>query len=207
MAGVSHTNLISLLVRFHNGRKELFRRAYQSLQEQTYKRWNLVISYETEQDLNDITEVLEGEIMYATLIKVTPQPKLGNCFFNLYLNDLKATLKTGWAIIYDTDSYFYLPESLEKLSKVLIDPNEIHIIQFVRKGKNKPSDNQIATQTLKSGHCDSASIVFYESQSKNIHFDSTENADYKFILQMLNKYPSKWHNLQIIETDRRSRGK
>lgn len=198
---------INLLVRYHKGRKELFRRALTSLQEQTYKHWCLIISYESDEDYSDLLEVLGGEFLYATLIRVVPQREVGNCFFNLYLNDLKNEMKAGWGLIYDTDSFFFLPESLQKLSEVLTNENEIHIIQFVRMGKQRPSVNQINSKTLRSGHCDSASIVFHVSQGKDIQFTHQENADYIFILQMLNQYPSQWHELRVVETDRRSRGK
>ncbi len=178
----------------------------QSLKEQTYQNYTLIVSCENREEFLEIEEYLKLGIN-SKAIYVFERPKI-DCFFNLYLNNLKSAMaENSWGLILDSDNYLFVPNSLQRLSEVLTDPNEIHIIQFVRRGKNKPSDAQIGTKVLKSGHCDSASICFHVKQSQKANFDSSENADYKFILQMTNTLPSKWHQLRVVETDRRSRGK
>jgi hypothetical protein len=197
---------INILCRYHNGRRFLFERALTSLREQTHKRWNLIISYETQNDLEELRQILGGEILYATLIQVTPQREVGQYFYNLYLNELKKQVVSGWVLCYDSDNFFVSKTALSDLAKLLDKPTEIHIIQFVRK-RPKPNDNQIEQKILKSGFCDSASICFHSDHKFEGDFLPLDNGDYFFIQEMLSKLPSQWHKLQVVCSDRRSRGK
>ena len=109
--------------------------------------------------------------------------------------------------MYDSDNYLSLPNSLEKLSKLLTNPDEINVIQFVRKGRPKPSDVQIQNKVIKSGHSDSASITFHGKHNDKGHFLPLDNGDWHFLQQMTSQLKTNYHKLRVVETDRRSRGK
>ena len=192
--------LINILIRTHR-RPELLKRAVDSIHSQTYKNWNIIASYHDEIDRLQLIQ-----LGIRDRIQVEPDKSAGECWFNLFLNNLKEQVFSGWITFMDSDNYFHSPNSLQQLSEVLTDKNEMVLTQFIRRGRIKPTDELMDARVIRSGKFDTACIAIHHSQKGVLHFNADDNADYQAAFSASEKIKTSFHKIKFIESDRRSRG-
>lgn len=196
--------MINILIRLHQGREKLFERCWQSIVNQTYKNYKVIVSIDHP---SCISMLQDKDLEY---IMVTPQPEQGECFYNLYCNDLMGMVKEGWFHVVDSDDYLAENNVLEKMSQYLGD-DEKHtfvICQMSRSlGIIKPSDSQIANRQVISGKISMQCFFAHHSVKNLVNFDSSDNTDYKFIHEMKRLCETKFVKQIVVHSPKRNFGK
>src|SRR5690242_2433625 len=126
--------LINILIRTSN-RPELFTRCLESVRQQTYKNYHIVVGYDRFTALDYIPEDLEK---WSVSAHDESQPY----YYDIYCNILKMTVKHGWFFFLDDDDTLATPTVLEELAAHLTEPGAI-ICQMLRNNFPKPRGNYI----------------------------------------------------------------
>jgi hypothetical protein len=118
-------NTIYVLTRTST-REKFFNISRASLENQTYKNWVHIISYDDDKALNYIKNLKKTKIYKVEKIEKIDKE---HCPYNLYFNYLMSIVpKNSWIIFYDDDNIFFNESSLEILYK--------EILQCENTGKN-----------------------------------------------------------------------
>ncbi len=107
---------------------------------------------------------------------------LANGFdYNLYCNDLKDRVESGWFFYLDDDDTV-LPGALDKIAKCL--KHEPVICQFLRGNKPKPANELMDAGLVMRGKIGMPCIFMHARLRDRIDFDNTEYADYNYNKQV-----------------------
>jgi hypothetical protein len=191
-----HKPLINILTRTSN-RPNFFNRNVDSVNSQTYKNIRHIVSYDNDDDLEYINKHDN-----LTLVKIdknkliqeddSPNPNTGKYSpHNLYFNEMLKIVEEGWVIFLDDDNIFSNDNSLEEISKYMLDDDNLIIwqINFVNNLILPPAEYLFTPPKL--GSIDSACFSFNIKQLGNIKWDSWKCGDFRFILQIYNKIQNK----------------
>jgi len=196
--------MINILIRLHKGREKLFERCWQSIVNQTYKDYKVIVSVDHP---SCISMIQNKDVEY---IMVTPQPEQGECFYNLYCNDLKQQVKEGWFCVLDSDDFYHENNVLEKMSKHLSE-DEKHkfvICQMYRSfGIIKPSDSQIENRQVVSGKISMQCFFAHHSVKNLSQFAGNDNADFHYIREMKRLCDTKFVKQVVVNSPKRNFGK
>ncbi len=195
--------MINILIRLHKGREKLFERCWESIINQTYKDYKVIVSV----DHPSCISMLANK--HLEFIMVTPQPEQGECFYNLYCNDLKQQVKEGWGFYLDSDDYLEENTSLENISKYLDEEKyKVVICQMSRSlGLVKPIDSQMDNRQIVSGKIGLPCIVFHHSTKDFVSFDTTNHADFSFIKEMKRLSDTKFIKQVLVHSPKRNFGR
>lgn len=187
--------MISILIRTSN-RPALFKRALQSVKNQTYKDIRVIVSYDNDEALKYIPAEIEK-------IKVSAD-KSEPYFYDLYCNDLKELVTEGWFMFLDDDDYLY-KDCLKRIAPFL-SVNEAIICQFLRGRKVKPSRLLMKAKQIIWGKIGMPCIILHHSHKNIAQFCSHVPADYIFIKEVSEKLPVRFVPVVVVAADRRSKG-
>lgn len=195
--------MINILIRLHKGREKLFERCWQSIVNQTYKDYKVIVSV----DHPSCISMLANK--HLEFIMVTPQPEQGECFYNLYCNDLKQQLKSGYGLYLDSDDYLAENTSLESISKYLDDgETQVVICQMSRSlGIVKPHDSQIENRQIVSGKISLQCILFHHTVKDLATVYGNDNSDYVFIKEMKRLCKTKFVKQIVVHSPKRNFGR
>lgn len=195
--------MINILIRLHKGREKLFERCWQSIVNQTYKNYKVIVSVDHP---SCISMLQDKDVEY---IMVTPEPEQGECFYNLYCNDLKSMVKDSYGMFLDSDDYLAENTSLEKISKYLDDgETQVIICQMSRSfGIVKPHDSQIENRQIVSGKISLQCILFHHTVKDLAMVGANDNSDYVFIKEMKRLCKTKFVKQIVVHSPKRNFGK
>lgn len=186
--------LINILVRTHN-RKESFKLMYDSIVNQTYKNYNIIVCYDG--DKSYIPEHLQS-------FKVKPLNKRRH-FYNLYCNELKEKVTDGWFMFLDDDDFFIDNTALERIANNL-EGNTSYIFRMKR-DKLFPDDKHFEREVIRRGEIGMPCIVQHHSTKDLIQFTDNRAADYRYIKELSKKIELKWIDEVIVLVPKQSRGR
>jgi hypothetical protein len=193
----SASALINILIRTGN-RPTLFARCMQSIEHQTYKHTHAIVGYDNDVALEYIPRGVD---------KVPVSANKGYPFFyDLYCNQLKKYVDDGWFVFLDDDDFFHSPDALMNISQHLTEPGAV-ICQFLRNKRPKPANHFIETGQVIEGKI-GLPCLFLHSKYKDIaNLDGYAAGDYRYILSISERVPTRFVPVVVVETDRRSWGK
>lgn len=183
--------LINILIRTSN-RPDLFRRCIESIENQSYKSIRIIIGYDQVSARHYIPFEYESFKM--------PINDLQPYYWNLHCNQLKQLVNEGWFFFLDDDDFLYSDLSLETVSKLLVDPDEGVIVQMLRKGRPKPPADFIENKRIVKGKIGMPCLFLHYSQKDIAYFDGEKAADYRWIKEISNILPLKFHQLIVVQT-------
>lgn len=187
---------INILIRTSN-RRWLFERCIQSIQKQTYKNIEVIVS--TDRPVNYLPKWVKS-------IQVRPDYR-HSFYWNLYCNALKESVYEGWFFFLDDDDYIESETAIEEAVKHLTNEEEGVIFQFKRGEIKKPNEEYIATKTIERGKIGMPCIFLHHTKKYIANFDGKQAADYRFIKEVSEKIDLKFIPHVIVKADRIGRGK
>lgn len=190
--------LLNLLIRTSN-RPIQFKRCIESIYAQTSKDINIIVSYDREEALDYIPHYIS---------KVRVWPEINALYpYNLYCNDLKRLVTSGWFAYLDDDDFIINPRSIEKIRTHLLNKDEAVICQFTRNGRVKPPFRQMDEGRIVKGYIGMPCIFLHHSHKDVAEFRATEDADYFFIKEVAEKMKTKFVTIPVVESPKRNWGK
>lgn len=196
--------MITILIRLHKGREKLFERCWESIISQTYKDYKVIVSIDNP---SCITMLKNKDVQ---VIHVIPEPDKGECFYNLYCNDLKNAVKEGYGLFLDSDDYLAENDVLEKISEHLKEDEKYKVVicQMSRSfGIKKPSDSQIYNHQIVSGKISLQCILFHHSVKNLAMVGANDNSDYTFIKEMKQLCDTKFVKQVVVNSPKRNFGR
>lgn len=190
---------INILIRVH-GRLSELKKCIDSVRSQTYKNVHIIASYEDERDLGMLIDLGINDIHYVRYPRV-------KCFYNLYCNDLKSKVTSGWFLYLDSDDTLVSDTCIEELLPYLTHEVGGIICQFKRLWKLKPSDEQIDNHEVVCGKIGMPCIVLHHSQKNIARIGDETYSDYSFIKEVTTKIPTKFIKHVLVNSIRRNHGK
>ncbi len=189
------TPLINILIRTHN-RPGLFDRCIQSVKNQTYKNYNIIVGY-------DGFEAMLLVSKYRQIIhRAHPvfAEKREDHFWNLFCNDIKELVTEGWFFFLDSDDYLHNQNSLANIAEHLNNPNEGVICQMLRNGRPKPNNNLMDAKIISCGRIGMPCMFLHHSKKNITYFDAMKAADYRWIRDCAAQLPMKFVKVVVVET-------
>lgn len=191
------SELINILIRT-SSRPQLFARCLASIRSQTYRNRNVIIGYDNTQALKYIPAGIQAFPIVADFN--LPY------YYDRYCNVLAKAVTQGWLLFLDDDDFLQAPNVLEKLSYYFTGNHDAIICQFLRNGLPKPSRSYIKNGIVRDGYIGLPSLVLKAEHAHLLHLDGYKSGDYRAILNITQKVRTKFIELVVVETDRRSHG-
>jgi hypothetical protein len=188
--------LINILIRTSN-RPQLFARCLQSIHQQTYQHYRIIVGYDRASALDYIPQDLTKLFVYAD--NSLPY------FYDCYSNDLKTLVTEGWFMFLDDDDTLTRPTILEELAVHLQTPGAI-ICQFLRNSVPKPAENYIRKKVIVEGKIGLPCMVLHSKYKMLSGLDGQKAGDYRYIKEVTSQVPTNFIELPLVTCDRRSRG-
>jgi hypothetical protein len=156
--------LINILIRT-SGRPNYFRNCINSIYEQTYSNWNIIVSVDDKDsekyvqpekclmikcDYSGLNNIVQEQ--WSKINRNNPTPlkyeefgyfnkNYGQFFvYNLYLNDLQKQVQKGYCLILDDDVKFFSPYSLKKIVEQITNDDQLLIWKAKLFNQIVPSD-------------------------------------------------------------------
>lgn len=190
-------SLINILIRTSN-RPELFARCRESIRSQTYRHRNIIIGYDNTQALKYIPAGTQTFPMVADF----QYP----FYYDRYCNKLAHAANIGWILFLDDDDFLHTPTVLEELSEHFTGDHGAIICQFLRNGMPKPNHSYIKKGVVRDGHIGLPSLILRAEHGDKLYLDGYKSGDYRAILKISQEIKTKFIELVVVETDRRSHG-
>jgi hypothetical protein len=188
--------LINILIRT-SYRPQLFPRCYESILNQTYRHTRVIVGYDNEQAMNYIPGGVDAVPVSAH--KGIP------FYYDLYCNQLKKYVDTGWFMFLDDDDFFWKPGSLESIIPYLAEPGAV-ICQFLRNKRPKPATSLILNKQVVEGKIGLPCLILHSDYKHIGKLDGYHAGDYRYIKEVSERVPTKFVPMVLVSADRRSWG-
>jgi glycosyltransferase involved in cell wall biosynthesis len=180
--------LINILIRT-SGRPNYFNKCMESIYNQKYKNWNILVGVDDPNTLNYTQKHKCIEILYDYSKVLIPDPPnnidYGIPFkFNLYLNDLQNKVNDGFIIYLDDDDSLYDSDSLLKLTDVIKTNDDFIMWRVKFPNRLVPSDNNFGNPPVLKD----ISGIGYSFHVKNKEmWEPYKRGDYRIAKKLYNK--------------------
>lgn len=199
--------MINILVRTSN-RPTQFKRMFNSVLEQRYTDWRIIIAYDNDEALSYIPPSnfpKSGPGRKSIKIKVTPNTSI-QFPWNLYCNELKDQVEDGHFFYLDDDDYLKDKFVLESISKHLKE-GEGTICQFMRGKVAKPQKVYMDRKEIISGKIGGSCLFLHHSQKNVADWDAGPAADYRWIKAVSEKVKLNWVPIPVVVAGGKGLGK
>lgn len=170
--------MINILIR-NSYRQEYFEKCINSILNQNYKNYKIIISYDNikcEEYLTLYSKKKNIEIFY---IRIENENKYK---FNLYCNQLLNKVKDGWIMFLDDDDILANNNVLKIINNEIFYTNDFIIWSFLRPDKIIYPQN---INDIKLGEIDTTSFLFHNDFKNISKWDDKKNGDYRFVNSLL----------------------
>lgn len=193
--------LINILIRTSN-RPTAFRFCIDSVKEQTYKNWKVLVGIDRAEDVGYVQAAGISDYIFVYADKNKP------FFYNLYINQLKENLSEGFFFCLDDDDKLDSPEALENIAQHLTNENEAVICQFRRKDRPKPIDNLMDHGMIVKGKIGLPCLFLHHSQKNVADLKGGVSwGDYDYIKEVSEKLDTKFVKQVVVNSPVRNYGK
>jgi len=187
--------MITILVRTSN-RPTLFKRMFESVINQTFTDWRMIVSYDNHEANDYLINYLPHYYGRVRAYPVNPDKKFP-MFYDLYCNDLKEQVTDGWFFFLDDDDFLVNKFALETISKRLVEDRGL-ICQFMRNRKPKPNKQLMDLKQIIRGKI-GMPCLFLHAKYKNIaDLDGQVAGDYRWIKEVSEKIPVDFVPIPVV---------
>lgn len=201
---IEMNDLINVLTRT-SGRPRFFVDCKKSIEDQTYKNVQQIISI----DDNDSLHYVEG-LNYIKVPKQKPKsktfPGVGYATHNLYLNNLNKQVKDGWIMYLDDDDEFKQQDALEIIANQITSEDDLVIWRVDHKVKIIPEDSYWG-KTPQYHHISMPGFMYHSKYKDQAIFDDLSWADYKVISDLYKIIPNKIWIDKVLTGVQQGRGR
>lgn len=164
---------INILIRTSN-RPEYFPKCIQSILEQKYENYNVIICYDKDESLDYLKKYESYDKITYFPIYIESKEKYR---FNLYCNILMDKVENGWIMFLDDDDMLCHDKVLSMINEQLIDKNSFCIWKFLRPDKIIfPKD----INTIRLGEIVSCGFIFNNIHKNKSRWPDKQCGDYMF---------------------------
>lgn len=205
---VNKQPLINILIRT-SGRPKYFKNCVQSIYDQTYKNWNIIVGADDKNSREYIQPEKCKLVTYDYSKFVYPKKPPGdeygvNFKYNLYINELNKYVKNGYCLVLDDDNILSKKDSLERMvSNIKSD----HDLLFWRVNFNTrlvPSDSNFGLYPVL---LDIDTAGFMYPKNYFVQWEPFKRGDYRVAINLFNSTPNKiWIN-EVLTGIQRSDGR
>jgi glycosyltransferase involved in cell wall biosynthesis len=183
--------LINILVRT-SGRPHYFKDCINSIYEQTYKNWNLIIGVDNKESLKYTQSAKGRDISYNySSLSVPPPPNNQNYgvkfIYNLYLNDLQNQVNDGFVIYLDDDDKLNDRNSLNTLVSNIKTDDDFLIWRVGFPNRLVPSDENFGKRPVLK---DISGIGFSFHIKHKVEWEAYKRGDYRVASELFDKIPN-----------------
>lgn len=189
--------LVNILIRHREGRRHLLERCLSSVQKQSFRNFKVTISVDF-----PVPDYIPS---WCKVIEVSAD-QTKECYYNLYCNDLKATVEDGWFFFLDDDDYLDRANSLSLLAAELHTENMAVLVQFKRGKTKKPTYIDIRYGPV-SGKIGLPCLVLHSKYKDIADIEIGDNGDYKWIKNITKKLNFRLASVVIVNSPQRNYGK
>jgi hypothetical protein len=182
---------INILIRTST-RPKYFQKCIQSIHEQKYENYRIIICYDKEESLAYLKEFENDSRITYFPVSVNSKEKYR---FNLYCNILMDRVEDGWIMFLDDDDMLCHDKVLSLINEHLSDTNSLYVWKFLRPDKViYPKD----VNNIQLGEIDTTSVCFHSIHKTKSRWPDRQCGDYTF-LSGLEPFLSP-HNMDFILT-------
>ena len=184
--------LINILVRT-SGRPNYFRNCMNSIYEQTYKNWNIIIGVDDKETLKYTQSAKGRDVFYDYSKLIIPPPPINenygiNFKYNLYLNDLQDQVNDGYIIYLDDDDRLGDKNSLKTLANKISGDDDFVIWRVGFPNRLVPSDENFGQRPKVR---DISGIGFSFNVKHKVLWEPYKRGDFRVANELYDKIPNK----------------
>lgn len=181
--------LINILIRT-SYRPNGFKRALQSVLNQTHKDVRIIVSYDNHNALRYIPDTVE---------KIRVHRGEGKYFYDDYCNQLKGMVTNGYFMFLDDDDFLINPDILASLP---LSPDYGLLVQLRRGSVIRPLISEIL-----SGKIGMPCLILHHSHKHLADIPPHGVGDYHWIKAVSEKLPIRFEPIVVVCSDSRGNGK
>lgn len=185
-------NKLHVLMRTSN-RPEYFKKAIESILEQTYPNYDVTICYDKKDSLSYLEPYKNHEKIQYFHVEETCEDKYK---FNLYCNQLMKKIDDGYILFLDDDQIYLGNRCFEIINQHIGDDDMI-IWKFLRPDKLVYPSNE---HTLSIGEIDTSMVCFHHSLQEKSSWGSKQYGDYSFYKPLFEDKLIKKHFVNFVLT-------
>jgi len=184
-------NKITILIRTRSGRGKQLAKCLQSITEQTYKNYEVIIG---------------SDYGLPNSLILIPNLSLGNYFYNDYCNVLKNEVTDGYFFFLDDDDVLVDNKSLERISNSL---NENGLICQMKRGNGikKPSNEMIDKKIINMGKIGMPCLVLHSKHKDIADITATSCGDFDWIKSVSEQVELNFTKEVLVYSEKRNFGK
>jgi glycosyltransferase involved in cell wall biosynthesis len=164
---------INILIRTSN-RPTYFQKCIQSILEQKYENYRIIICYDKEESLAYLNRFENDSRITYFSVSVESKEKYR---FNLYCNILMDRVEEGWVMFLDDDDMLCHDKVLSMINEHLSDKNSLYLWKFLRPDKViYPKD----INNIQLGEIATTSACFHSIHKEKSRWPDKQCGDYAF---------------------------
>lgn len=168
---------INILIRTSN-RPIYFQKCIQSIFEQKYENYRIIICYDKEESLAYLEKFENDSRITYFPVSVESKEKYR---FNLYCNILMDRVEEGWIMFLDDDDMLCHDKVLSMINEYLSDKNSLYLWKFLRPDKViYPND----VNNIGLGEIVSCGFTFYYTYRHKSNWPDKQCGDYAFFSKL-----------------------
>jgi glycosyltransferase involved in cell wall biosynthesis len=184
--------MINILIRT-SGRPNYFKECIQSIYEQTFKNWNIIVGIDNKES-ESYVQPEKCKLVYYDFSKyILPKKPNNNEYgvpfiYNLYINELYKYVKNGYCLILDDDNKLSGKDSLEIISNNIKTDDDLLFWKVKFHNRNVPNNQNFGRPPVLLD-IDSAGFLF--PISKKVDWEPFKRGDYRTANTLYNKVKNK----------------
>lgn len=182
---------ITILIRTRSGRGKQLAKCLQSITEQTYKNYSVVIG---------------SDYGLPNSLILIPNLSLGQYFYNDYCNVLKDEVNDGYFFFLDDDDLLVDNTALERIANNL---NENGLICQMKRcnGTKKPSNDMIDKQIINIGKIGMPCLVLHSKHKNIADITPVSHGDFDWIKSVSEQVELNFCKEVLVYSEKRNFGK
>lgn len=198
--------MINILIRT-SGRPNYFKGCIQSIYEQTFKNWNIIVGIDNKES-ESYVQPEKCKLVYYDFSKYILPTKPNNSeygvpfIYNLYINELYKYVKNGYCLILDDDNKLSGKDSLEIISNNIKTDDDLLFWRVKFHNRTVPNNDNFGRPPVLLD-IDSAGFLF--PVSKKVDWEPFKRGDYRTAKTLYNKVKNKIYiDSVLIQTQRKN---
>lgn len=206
--------LMNILIRTSN-RPNYFRACYESIISQTYRNYNIFVSYDNAETLKylnlykDINKVKVKTMERNKNNYPPPEIERGNNLSKFppefYMNDLMNSVKSGYILYLDDDDYYTSSKSLEIIANHITTEDTLLFWRVQFPEKIIPEDEYFGEPPA-FWHCSTIGFCFHQKYIPYAQWDGWRGSDYLVAHKLYKIIPHKIYINKVLTGLQRKKG-
>jgi len=188
-----------------SGRPKFFMDCKKSIDEQTHKNVNQIISIDDPSSMHYVQNLNFIKVSKRKPFSKVP-PGVGYATHNLYLNNLQDKVEDGWIMYLDDDDHFKKNTALEIIIKRITSEDDLLIWRVDHKVKLIPEDVYWGKDP-QYHHISMPGFMFHSKYKSHAIFDDLSWADYKVVSNLYKIIPNKIWIDEVLTGVQQGRGR